>query len=1016
MSSFKKLENTKSGISSVVDELKAFSASLYPSKDPWIGQPLSWLEFLSSKEHMQFPALSPKQVEFCSALLPDDAKKTFDPEFRKKQIGVLLAGKGCMAGDTEIILADGSRQHIKDLVEDGVYSYFSMGPSGKQLVSDGTPFYKKGEAQLFTVRTNYGKSCKVTSEHKFFTVDGWKKLSDIKVGDWICGAGKINLPEVDQISDDEALLMGLFIGDGCLTSGPVLAAKDQEVQDVCVGIGERIGCNTRIRKQVVNGYHKSSYVYFNGKTKKRTPGNPARKLLEKHGLWHKKAIDKRIPDTFFRCNESARVALLQGLYATDGWVCCSKTGKKFRWEVGYCSKSIQLVRDIQTLLLTFGIVSKLSCKKVLYRGERREYYQLIVRYRTDLNTFCGVIPTIPGNNESFSALKQWCSDTKTQGSGRMCPYELFGLAVVNVDKFNPGVRSQINKQLVQNLGGARQQTLYRWALESGYEKLASLTHPDILWEKVDSISPAGFGLFYSPTVFNTHNYLASGLYHHNSGKDAVSVMLACYFVQILLHLQDPFGYIYGASVPGEPIDILIVAPRGRTSEKVTFEKLKQRVLHWKWLKDRYKVVLSGREINPTERVGQDDSVEIGSNTIIFPNNIRVFSLNSSVESSEGFSIIVFICTEFAGFVSTDDKPNADKIYNTLYTSAKTRFPDKFLGLLISYPRYKGDAIMVKYEESLVLPHMYGMKASSWEFNPMLKKSNYDSELESSNPAVQEDARAKYLCEPGEKETRFISLPDRIKACIGDRSQIADFENYEEEVNGVRLLKKRLIKFNIPRQADVRKYVARVDLGLSNDRASLCVAHFDGRVIIDLLVHWIPDSRQNLVIDVDDPANIILDLKKRLTNIIFVSFDQWQSQSSINRLNRRGIVTDKLSLGPTEYNLFLNSLYARTIDLLDFPALTDPHRGELFHLTIDHETGKVDHEVGHHNDLTEAVCGATAMLIGTKKNMENIDQSISNVKPNLQFVGNQIWADQDQAEDNVDDSDNFTGESFSGRIL
>ena len=497
------------------------------------------------------------------------------------------------------------------------------------------------------------------------------------------------------------------------------------------------------------------------------------------------------------------------------------------------------------------------------------------------------------------------------------------------------------------------------------------------------------------------------------GKDALSMMLVCYLVQILLCLRKPFEFVYGADVSGEPIDIIIVAPRGRTSEKVTFEKLKQRVLHWKWLKENYKIVQSGGELNPNDRTENSDAVTILGNTIVFPGNIRVFALNSSLESAEGFNLLAFVATELSGFVNSDDKPNADKIYNVLYTSANTRFPGRFLGLLISYPRYKGDAIMSKYEEAQKSPHMFGMKASSWDFNPMLKREDYEAELNSDDPLIQTEARAKYLCEPGDKESRFIELPDRIKACISSRKQMAEVEGFEDEVNGMKMARMKIVKYNTNPQPSSVKYVARVDLGLAHDRAALCIAHLDnGRVIVDLIVHWIPDARRKLVVDVDDPANLILELKKRF-NIIFCSYDQWNSMSSINRLNRKGIITELLSLGGKEYKLFLHSMYSRAVDLINFPAFTDEKTGELFHLTLDAETGKVDHEEGWHNDITEAVCGVVAMLLGLKKNLDSLDSGLGNISANLQYVGDDIWSQESATTKDLEDGEDiFPGEGMS----
>ncbi|OHD15144.1 MAG: hypothetical protein A2Y38_01780 [Spirochaetes bacterium GWB1_59_5] len=568
----------------------------------------------------------------------------------------------------------------------------------------------------------------------------------------------------------------------------------------------------------------------------------------------------------------------------------------------------------------------------------------------------------------------------------------------------------------------------------------------------------------------------------------------------------------------------------------------------------------------------DDSVvDVCKEAIVFPHNIRIFALNSSNESAEGYNIIAFICTEYAAFVNTEDQPNADSIFNVLYSSANTRFPGKFLGMLISYPRYNGDAILQKYDDAMEKkrrgdtsrPRIYAIKKSTWEFNPMRSRAEYESELTSNDPVVREAAYGKYLCEPGEKETKYIGDKAAILACVSGRQPIAQLETFEESVNGVLMGRLRISKFNISRQPSSVKYVARVDLGKSRDRACLCVGHLDGdKVVIDLIAHWVPDPNRKMIIDVDDPARLIVQLRNQLVSIVYCSYDQWNclvgstkislldgteiairdlegkepfwvhsydqstgkivpglgrdarktgvqadvysvlidneeqiqataehlfmmsdgsyrklkdlrpddnlmslygrrelaslsahgkghkvvstayvgnqdvyditvgdhhnfalsagvfvhnSQSSLNVLNRNRIVTDILSLGPREYDVLLTNLAMRKVDLLNFAPLVDPKSGELFHLIRNKQTGKVDHEDGYHNDVSECVCGVVSMLKGTKKNMEDVPVGTSNVKSNLSDVSDNVWSDsttEPNPFDNDEDDHLFTGEGFS----
>lgn len=68
--------------------------------------------------------------------------------------------------------------------------------------------------------------------------------------------------------------------------------------------------------------------------------------------------DQRIPDAIFQLPREQLCLFLSHLFSADGWASCVLE----RPEIGFCSASEGLVRDIQELLLKLGIVSRLSAK------------------------------------------------------------------------------------------------------------------------------------------------------------------------------------------------------------------------------------------------------------------------------------------------------------------------------------------------------------------------------------------------------------------------------------------------------------------------------------------------------------------------------------------------------------------------------------------------------------------------------------------------------------------------------
>lgn len=148
------------------------------------------------------------------------------------------------------------------------------------------------------------------------------------------------------IDEDLGYLIGALIGDGCVT--PKNVAKN------------RIGFSSLDKEAVslVNfalGKHFGSQLTFQSGCDWTTSCPLVRGLMEALGLVAY-AHEKKIPDELIESPKSVVRALLQGLFDTDGTA--DKHGR-----VSFCSTSEVLARDVQRLLLAFGMASSIGVKK-----------------------------------------------------------------------------------------------------------------------------------------------------------------------------------------------------------------------------------------------------------------------------------------------------------------------------------------------------------------------------------------------------------------------------------------------------------------------------------------------------------------------------------------------------------------------------------------------------------------------------------------------------------------------------
>src|SRR5439155_9897033 len=60
-------------------------------------------------------------------------------------------------------------------------------------------------------------------------------------------------------------------------------------------------------------------------------------------------------------------------------------------QLGFCSTSERMARQVQHLLLRFGVIAALRCRQVAYRGSRRTAFQLDITDAESIRTFIGEI-------------------------------------------------------------------------------------------------------------------------------------------------------------------------------------------------------------------------------------------------------------------------------------------------------------------------------------------------------------------------------------------------------------------------------------------------------------------------------------------------------------------------------------------------------------------------------------------------------------------------------------------------
>ena len=291
-----------------------------------------------------------------------------------------LRESGCLTGDTLLTRADtGERIPIKELVGKTNIPIHSLDENWQIVERRISKVFCSGEKMVYELKTRSGFTIKASSNHPFWTVKGWRRLDELKIGDRIATPKelKISSPK-NELSEDEIILLAHLLGDGCILPRQpyhYTSADIESIRIVTEKASKLFGVNPRIIKQK-NWWH----VYLpSPRHLTHSKFHPITEWYKSLGIKRVHSWEKEIPQKVFSLDNEHLSLFLKHLWATDGHIgyrqCRRKNGKPGS-EIGtiyYASTSKKMTMAIKYLLLRFGIRSKIRLSK---KGNYRICYQV----------------------------------------------------------------------------------------------------------------------------------------------------------------------------------------------------------------------------------------------------------------------------------------------------------------------------------------------------------------------------------------------------------------------------------------------------------------------------------------------------------------------------------------------------------------------------------------------------------------------------------------------------------------
>ncbi len=371
----------------------------------------------------------------------------------------------CVTAETLVSTADGP-QRIGDLVGKAA---FIIGSDGKPHFVN--KIFPTGEKEAYTLRTRSGYSLELTGDHKVFTANrGDVAAQDLKETDEIvlCGSGFGS----QSIDEGVAFAIGVAVGDGCVAHAPngveslILTMSETEAP-----ILEEVAASLNAEKvRTFAGDYRATRTTTVTKPSKggsriSTSHRALLNTFKNYAELGKGSAEKAFKDAIYALDRKSIAALLSGLFTADGTV--ANYGEKSQY-VSLGSTSLRLLEQVQHLLLSFGIKSKLY--------ENRRGGKLV--------SSC---PDGKGGLSEYAV--QEIHDLRISRSSRLGFEQLIG--------FHP--------------------------LSAKHASLRSLnaqvgSYKDRLTDAFRSLTPIGIRPVFDLTEYDTHHFVANGMVVHNCSE------------------------------------------------------------------------------------------------------------------------------------------------------------------------------------------------------------------------------------------------------------------------------------------------------------------------------------------------------------------------------------------------------------------------------------------------------------------------------------------------------------------
>ena len=433
----------------------------------------------------------------------------------------------CVKFDTLVLdPVSGALETIETLYRRRQAALLTLDPDYKFRSATPTDFVDDGVKPCYKVTTALGREIETTLAHPFLTIQGWKRLDELKVGNFIGVPRYLSVQGRDALPLHQVRLIAYLLAEGSTSDPHKIGFTNSDpaiVADFRATVDELD--NVRVVQFDSAGKRTPTYWIYQQELRNHLnkPGqvrNSAIAFALQFGLMGKTAAEKTIPAAILGLSSAPLRHFLRALFSCDGGVDWTSSTPS----IHYSSTSPMLIRQIQHLLLRFGIIARVRYKPAKYKAEHRPAWVLEVTNRESMDRFAAEIGFIGAKAQKLQQLADRWQTRNSNPNKDVIPAQVYEL--VRLEKAKSGKtwvdvgrvlgykRPKRAMPRLQYSPSRAKLRVFGQVLES--REICNLAESDLYWDEIVGIEYTGDFQVYDLTVPETHNFVANDFVVHNT--------------------------------------------------------------------------------------------------------------------------------------------------------------------------------------------------------------------------------------------------------------------------------------------------------------------------------------------------------------------------------------------------------------------------------------------------------------------------------------------------------------------